>query len=1410
MKTKLLFSLLVIFFVFNFSYSQYSDVQITVIWNANSYENKLEVYNTTNDLIATICDDNHCYMSSQVGPTDRYGSKYDLGCVTNGNNYYIKMYDVANNGWSASSYVSVVVAGVEVINNNGIGANTTGQNLYFNVSGGDATCSAQPDTDGDGIIDNLDYDDDGDGITDAIENLGENRFECTLPELTFENATYDASASSGAINTVGAVYRYSNSIQGYDVLMEITELTNTSIFKIDNDLVDNPTYLQTELTFSGSGTPGATFKFIIVNAGTTTPSAEIFRVNGITWDCDGGGNLKESVVYYDAAAYGTENPTSLEVLDLGAGDIQISASGLQEGPGFSTLKVLRAYYQFIGNSFTMRMQAIKTSSGSSTRQFGMSFTQCQFLDFNANSLNIVNGEDLDGDGFFNHLDIDSDNDGIPDNVEGQTSLAYIVPTGTIDPLTGIDLAYGSGIYPVDTDEDKVPDFIDLNSDNDSLPDIQENGMANAVLGTDADADGLDDIFETTNINDAVVDVNEDIEDPTDLSILPDVDLDLFTGGDLDYRDYFDGNPPPIATLDFDGVDDYLSRNSFIKGLTDVTIMAWVKSDTGNSTDMTIAGEGIACKLSLENGNRPTFTIKTSGAEQSAGGCSCSAINFDEWHHITGTFSSSTGIMKLYVDGELADTHDTGITGVSITASSDTNDTFEIGRFSNELTDGEYYKGDIDEVRVFNSLLTEDQIQRMVYQEIQDNSGNIRGTIIGKDILDMATSATIPWASLIAYYPMTDIKTGVTLDYSSYGRTIRLHNITTILDQTAPMPYVTSNNGNWTSQSTWLNGDVWDIENISSNKDWSIIKISNDVSACHTIKNMGLIVDAGSIFTVHSENLIENTWYLELNGTINLEDDCQLIQTTTSDLVTSATGKILRRQEGTSNAFRYNYWSSPVGTMGATSLTDNNASTNNANNTAFKLNMLKNEVGTNFQFTSAYNAVNKISTYWLYTYKNGLTYWDWAFLPPTAELGVGVGYTQKGTGNAGTEQQYIFEGKPNNGTILVNVTDVGGPGSVTSVSKTEFLFGNPYPSALDIHKFIDDNVGMIDGSLQLWQQWGGNSHYLSEYEGGYAQVNKTGSVRAYQFVGFYGANNGSQDGTITPSRYLPVGQGFIVEVVANGTVEFNNSQRVFIKESDADGSYNTGSSFFKTSNTKSKSTQSKESTPENEMQKIRLEFNSVSGPATRRELLLGFSENTTDGFDYGYDALCTESNNNDFNLNFEGKNMNIQAYSPIADDKVIPLNFKSSGSHSFEIKITETEHLEENQAIYLKDNLTGTYFDLSAMNAYQFNSAAGKFNKRFEIVFQNEQQSLSAEESNYTENFIYFQNSSNTLFAKKLNTSVTKLAVINMNGQTVMELNNVSTEALNNGIKISNVATGSYVACFRTDDNQVHTKKIIVN
>ncbi|TBN03253.1 LamG domain-containing protein [Hyunsoonleella flava] len=1411
MKLKLLFSLFLVCFAFNFCFSQYSDVQIIVVWDNDAYENKLEVYNTSNDLIATICDDNQCYVTSQQGPTGDYGSKYDLGCVANGNNYYIKLYDIANDGWDSSSYVSVSVAGTEVINNNGSGANTTGQNIYFNVSGGDATCSAQPDTDGDSIIDNLDYDDDNDGIPDSIENLGENRFECTLPELAFENGVYDAAASSGPIDTVGAVYRFGNSIQGYDVLMEITELTGTSISNIDNDTVDNPTYLQTELTFAAAATgkPGATFRFTIVDAGTTTPSSEIFRVNGITWDCDGSGGLKESVVYHDAAAYGIDNPSSLEVLDLGAGDIQISASGLQEGPGFSTLRVLRAYYQFVGNSFTMRMQAIKTGTYGSTRQFGMSFTQCQFLDFNANSLNIVRGEDTDNDGLFNHLDLDADDDGIPDNVEGQPTIGYILPTGTIDPVTGIDLAYGAGIYPEDTDNDKVPDFIDLNSDNDNYNDIQENGMANTTTGTDTDNDGLDDAFETTVVNDVNWDVNEDIEDPTDLSILPDNDGDLMSGGDLDYRDLFSPNPPPIASIDFDGVDDYLSRDAFIDGLSAVTIMAWVKSDTGNTTDMVIVGEDSGCKLWLENGNTPKFTVKTQGNTEVT--VSCSAINLNEWHHVTGTYDSSTGLVQIYVDGKALNSANVSNTGAVIENTENSNGNFEVGRLSTEgVADQLYFKGDIDEIRVFDIALVSSQISQMVYQEIEQSGGVVRGKMVIKPIHDTSTSNTIPWSNLIAYYPMTNIVTGRTEDYSSYGNLLYINYIETAQEQTAPMPYLASNSGSWSSQSTWAHGDVWDIEDQTAINEHGIVQIANDVTVDEDITFSSLLVDSGATLTIASDHSIENTWYLSLSGTIDLLGDSQLVQTETSDLVTSSQGKILRRQEGTPSAYWYNYWSSPIGTLRATSYRDNNTSANNTNNSPFNIRMLKDESGFNFSFTPSYGASGRISTYWLYTYINGITYYDWAQITQNSNISPGVGYTQKGTDVPLSEQQYIFEGKPNNGTILVTVEDRGGAGSVAGTSKTEFLLGNPYPSALDVHEFIDDNVGVIDGTLQLWQQWSGNSHNLDAYNGGYAQINKTGAVRASQFIGLEGASTGGLEGTKVPTRYLPVGQGFITEIIADGDVEFNNGQRIFIKESDADGSYSNGSVFMKGGNKKGKSNQSKSETLKDSIQKIRLEFRSVTGPDTKRELLLGFSKETTDGYDYGYDAETHDASNNDLNLSMEGKNMNIQAYGEITADKVVPLNFRSSGDHGFEIEISDMENMPEDQEIYLRDNLTGDYFDLRNGQPYSFISAQGMFNDRLEIVFQSESTTLGTDEATAKENYVYYDRDENRLYAKQLNGDVTRFTLYNIRGQSIMELQDVDGTALGNGLELPNTTSGTYIAVMRMDSNEVITKKLVKN
>ncbi len=66
------------------------------------------------------------------------------------------------------------------------------------------------------------------------------------------------------------------------------------------------------------------------------------------------------------------------------------------------------------------------------------------------NINVNIGSDFDGDGIPNFQDPDSDNDGIPDQIEGN----------------------------IDTDNDGMPDYIDTDSDNDGYLDSDENGDYN--------------------------------------------------------------------------------------------------------------------------------------------------------------------------------------------------------------------------------------------------------------------------------------------------------------------------------------------------------------------------------------------------------------------------------------------------------------------------------------------------------------------------------------------------------------------------------------------------------------------------------------------------------------------------------------------------------------------------------------------------------------------------------------------------------------------------------------------------------------------------------------------------------------------------------------------------------------------
>ncbi|MBC7866291.1 MAG: T9SS type A sorting domain-containing protein [Gloeobacteraceae cyanobacterium ES-bin-316] len=133
------------------------------------------------------------------------------------------------------------------------------------------------------------------------------------------------------------------------------------------------------------------------------------------------------------------------------------------------------------------------------------------------SLPSLNLRNADGDANFDYLDIDNDADGIPDNVEGQTTLGYRFPAYLDNDNDGLDNSYdlapftatfgGAGILPADRDGDFIPDYLDLDTDSDGVPDIVEgndynlNGLSDDLVtptGIDTDGDGLDNRFDSLN------------------------------------------------------------------------------------------------------------------------------------------------------------------------------------------------------------------------------------------------------------------------------------------------------------------------------------------------------------------------------------------------------------------------------------------------------------------------------------------------------------------------------------------------------------------------------------------------------------------------------------------------------------------------------------------------------------------------------------------------------------------------------------------------------------------------------------------------------------------------------------------------------------------------------------------------
>ena len=150
--------------------------------------------------------------------------------------------------------------------------------------------------------------------------------------------------------------------------------------------------------------------------------------------------------------------------------------------------------------------------------------------------------DTDNDGINNVNDIDADNDGIVDNTEAQPTNDYVAPSGNDVNQNGWDDIYeGSNtIDPVNTDGEDNPDYIDLDSDNDGDLDALEgwdtdnDGVADTTpTGNDDDNDGLDNAYDVVSLN-VFTGTSNATNNGTTPNDFP--NLDLESTDELDWRE----------------------------------------------------------------------------------------------------------------------------------------------------------------------------------------------------------------------------------------------------------------------------------------------------------------------------------------------------------------------------------------------------------------------------------------------------------------------------------------------------------------------------------------------------------------------------------------------------------------------------------------------------------------------------------------------------------------------------------------------------------------------------------------------------------------------------------------------------------------------------------------------------------
>lgn len=421
------------------------------------------------------------------------------------------------------------------------------------------------DSDNDGIVDVKDLDDDNDGITDieegycssgesldmsALDNSTDPVTDINNANLTLDGATVTMSAisTSGTATLDDFELNDSHSAGNYGPKIGILNSNGSADF------------VRYNLNFAG-GVDNFSFNVhdlddedqVILNA---YNGATLYTITAGDFTSGGcaayeGGNLFRSI----CSNIGNNDPTSTFQVDLPITvtrlEVILSQQPFGDGGGSLTLSGFTARCEvpdFDGDGIPNYLDLDSDNDGITDiiEAGGLDANQDGRVDYPVAG-DPTSMTDADQDGLSDDPVYDSDNNGTADTAP--------------DPNTASSIELGTNLPVYNTDSNGNPDFLDIDADDDGIIDLVE-GQSTAgfspLSNMDVDKDGLDDAFDLDFAGGVYV--NPHNQDGLDL---PDYrDLDTDNDGELDALEGFDGDDNGVAEkvasgndTDGDGLDD---------------------------------------------------------------------------------------------------------------------------------------------------------------------------------------------------------------------------------------------------------------------------------------------------------------------------------------------------------------------------------------------------------------------------------------------------------------------------------------------------------------------------------------------------------------------------------------------------------------------------------------------------------------------------------------------------------------------------------------------------------------------------------------------------------------------------------------------------------------------------------------